>query len=79
MPGTASSAPSRRRRSCGGNASGRGLVFGPSIDCIDPRVEAPAPVAVERIERAILLLRGHKAMLDANLAALYEVETRVLV
>ena len=38
-----------------------------------------APVAVERIERAILVLRGHKAMLDADLAALYEVETRVLV
>jgi hypothetical protein len=33
----------------------------------------------ERIEQAILLLRGHKVMLDADLAALYEVETRVLV
>jgi len=29
--------------------------------------------------RAILVLRGHEAMLDADLAALYEVETRVLV
>ncbi len=36
-------------------------------------------VPVERIERAILLLRGHKVMLDADLAALYGVETRVLV
>ena len=36
-------------------------------------------VSVERIERAILLIRGHKVMLDADLAALYEVETRVLV
>ena len=32
-----------------------------------------------RIERAILVLRGHKVLLDADLAALYEVETRVLV
>lgn len=33
----------------------------------------------ERIERAILLIRGHKVMLDADLAALYEVETKQLV
>jgi hypothetical protein len=38
-----------------------------------------APVALERIERAILVLRGHKVLLDSDLAALYEVETRVLV
>lgn len=37
------------------------------------------PVPVERIERAILIIRGHKVMLDAGLAALYGVETRVLV
>lgn len=36
-------------------------------------------VPIERIERAILLLRGHKVMLDADLATLYEVETRALV
>jgi hypothetical protein len=36
---------------------------------------APAP---ERIERAILLLRGHKVILDADLAGLYEVQTKVL-
>lgn len=36
------------------------------------------PVPVERIERAILIVRGHKVMLDADLAALYRVETRVL-
>jgi len=40
---------------------------------------SPAPVAVERIERAIHFLRGHKIMLDSDLAALYGVETRVLV
>ena len=39
---------------------------------------SPAPVPVERIERAILIVRGHKVMLDADLAALYGVETRVL-
>ena len=32
----------------------------------------------ERIERAILLLRGHKVMLDSQLATLYAVETKVL-
>lgn len=37
--------------------------------------QAPA----ERIERAILLIRGEKVILDADLAGLYEVETRVLV
>jgi hypothetical protein len=36
-------------------------------------------VLVERIEKAILLVRGQKVMLDADLAALYGVETRVLV
>jgi hypothetical protein len=32
----------------------------------------------ERIERRILLIRGHKVMLDADLAELYEVETKTL-
>lgn len=32
-----------------------------------------------QIEKSILLLRGRKVMLDADLASLYEVETRVLV
>lgn len=36
-------------------------------------------VPAERIERAILLIRGQKVMLDADLAALYGVETKVLV
>ncbi len=33
----------------------------------------------ERIERAILLIRGHKVLLDEDLADLYGVETRILV
>jgi len=36
-------------------------------------------IPVERIERSILLIRGHKVILDADLAALYGVETKQLV
>ncbi|MBI2989405.1 MAG: ORF6N domain-containing protein [Deltaproteobacteria bacterium] len=35
-------------------------------------------VPTERIERSILLIRGHKVMLDADLAELYGVETKAL-
>ena len=35
-------------------------------------------IPAERIEHAILLIRGHKVMLDRDLAALYGVETKVL-
>jgi hypothetical protein len=37
-----------------------------------------AAVPAQRIERRILLLRGEKVMLDADLAALYGVSTKVL-
>jgi phage regulator Rha-like protein len=36
-------------------------------------------VPPERIERSILLIRGHKVILDADLAALYGVETKQLI
>jgi hypothetical protein len=36
----------------------------------------PAPVPVQDITRAILVLRGHKVLLDAELAALYGVSTK---
>lgn len=36
-------------------------------------------IPAERIEKAIYLLRGHKVMLDRDLADLYGVETRALV
>jgi hypothetical protein len=36
-------------------------------------------IPVDRIEKAILLIRGQKLMLDADLAELYGVETKVLV
>jgi hypothetical protein len=35
-------------------------------------------IPLERIERSILLIRGHKVMLDRNLAYLYGVTTKVL-
>jgi ORF6N domain len=35
-------------------------------------------VPVERIEKAILLIRGQKVMLDSDLAGLYGVETKAL-
>jgi len=34
------------------------------------------PVSVELIERRIYLIRGHKVMIDADLAELYEVPTK---
>jgi len=47
------------------------------------RPEAPvkkqSPILLKHIERAIFLIRGHKVMLDASLAELYEVETKALV
>jgi hypothetical protein len=35
-------------------------------------------IPMERIERAILLIRGEKVMLDSDLAEIYGVETRIL-
>ena len=42
------------------------------------RMSERAPVAVERIARAIHRLRGHNVMLDSDLAALYDVQVKVL-
>ena len=38
-----------------------------------------ASIPSERIERAILVLRGHRVILDCDLAALYGVPTKVLL
>ena len=38
-----------------------------------------ASILSERIERAILVLRGQRLMLDSDLAALYDVATKVLL
>lgn len=35
-------------------------------------------VPIERIQQAIILVRGHRVMLDRDLAALYGVETKAL-
>lgn len=50
-----------------------------------PKSAAPPPiyrgeivVPMERVTRMIHLIRGHKVMIDADLAALYEVEVKVL-
>lgn len=37
------------------------------------------PIRIHRIARAILVLRGHKVLLDETLANLYGVQTKVLV
>src|SRR5262245_34629367 len=37
-----------------------------------------ATIPIERISQAILLIRGQKVMLDADLAQLYAVETKAL-
>ena len=42
------------------------------------RMSERAPVAVERIARAIHRVRGHNVMLDSDLAALYDVQVKVL-
>lgn len=39
---------------------------------------AERAIPIEHIENRILLVRGHKVLLDADLAALYGVQTRVL-
>jgi hypothetical protein len=41
-------------------------------------VTSKSAIPAERIERHILLIRGHRVMLDADLAKLYEVETEEL-
>ena len=41
---------------------------------VKPKSYAP----VERIEQAIILIRGQKVMLDRDLAELYGIETKVL-
>ena len=51
----------------------------PRISHKDQEMEKKALIPVERIEQAILLIRSQKVMLDADLAALYEVQTKQLV
>ncbi len=41
--------------------------------------KALVKIPVEHVEKAILLIRGEKVILDSDLAALYDVETRALL
>jgi len=41
--------------------------------------KSPVKVPVERVEKTILLIRGERVILDADLAQLYGVETRALI
>jgi hypothetical protein len=43
-----------------------------------PRNSGQHVVLVERVRRTILILRGHRVILDSGLAALYGVETKRL-
>jgi hypothetical protein len=43
-----------------------------------PETKGDPPLPTERIANAILVVRGQKVMLDADLAELYDVETRAL-
>ena len=38
-------------------------------------MKTSSPIPIEKIERAIYLIRGEKVMLDSDLAALYGVNT----
>ena len=51
---------------------------GRSLECVVMARRAVV-VAAERIERAILVVRSGKVMLDTDLAALYGVPAKVLV
>jgi hypothetical protein len=44
-----------------------------------PKTSCTPSVRIEDVSRAILVLRGHKVLLDTELAALYGVETKVLL
>jgi hypothetical protein len=48
------------------------------MDSAKARPEKAAVIPAEKIEGAILLLRGQRVMLDRGLAALYGVETKNL-
>jgi hypothetical protein len=45
---------------------------------IDKMAKDRSLIPIERIERSILLIRGHKVMLDSDLAELYGVTTKRL-
>jgi hypothetical protein len=58
------------------------ILISPAIpNALDTKTPSPAdrlPAPVHLVERRIYLIRGQKVMLDADLAELYQVDTRVL-
>ena len=54
-------------------------LFKVTICDLKAEVDMDAIVPIELIESKIYLIRGHKVMLDSDLAELYGVETRALV
>ena len=60
-------------------ARSRRIVVVAHVAATISRMVNKSTVPVERIQRSILLVRGEKVMLDADLASLYGVETRALV
>jgi len=50
----------------------------PTLWC-EGQMKHSSIIPVERIEKAICLIRGEKVILDTDLARLYEVETRALI
>src|SRR5438309_7469418 len=76
---------------CVAAGSGRTAWFlGPKAPCLagrvgprngkGPNMDKPASlIPSDRIEQAILLIRGQKVMLDKDLASMYRVATKVLV
>jgi hypothetical protein len=43
-----------------------------------PRAQPAAQIPIQQITRSILVVRGHRVILDRDLAAIYGVETKVL-
>jgi hypothetical protein len=43
------------------------------------RKRAAIPISIDRITQSIVILRGYKVLLDSDLAALYDVPTKVLL
>jgi hypothetical protein len=50
-----------------------------AVERMASRTKTTHPVSLMAVERKILLVRGHRVLLDAHLATLYGVETRALV
>ena len=46
---------------------------------LTPRPAGESIVPIERVQQAILMLRGQRVLLDSDLAEIYQVETKLLV